>query len=324
MKNWMKYQKTYLMGIFWMRHKSVLLYESVEGLNIKKDGIYVDATLGFGGHSLEILKRIDKGFLYAFDQDSEAIMYSKERLAAFNNFKIIKSNFANMKECLLKEGINKVDGILFDIGVSSMQLDEDYRGFSYHNDARLDMRMDTDSDFSAYELVNNYSYQDLVRILREYGEEKYASSIAKNIVKAREDKNIETTSELVEIIKRSMPMKELRNGHPARKSFQAIRIEVNHELEVLENGLEQAIDLLNVGGRLCIITFHSLEDRIAKNIFRKYSEVDSKFKKLPYIPEEYMPKIKIISKGIVPSEEELDNNNRARSARLRIIEKIKD
>ena len=307
-----------------MKHKSVLLNESIDFLNIKEDGVYVDATLGFGGHSLEILKRIKKGFLFAFDQDSEAILYSSERLKDYNNFKIIKSNFANMKECLFKEGIHKVDGILFDIGVSSMQLDEDYRGFSYHNDAKLDMRMDTDSSFSAYDVVNKYDYQNLVRVLRDYGEEKYASSIAKNIIKAREEKDIETTLELVEIIKRSMPAKELRDGHPARKTFQAIRIEVNHELDVLESALEQAIDLLDVGGRLCVITFHSLEDRIVKNIFRKYSEVDSKFARLPYVPEEYMPKVKIISKGITPSEEELQDNNRARSARLRVIEKIKE
>ena len=221
-------------------------------------------------------------------------------------------------------GVYKVDGILFDIGVSSMQLDEDYRGFSYHNDARLDMRMDTDSSFSAYELVNQYSYQELVRVLRDYGEEKYASSIAKNIIKTREVTPIETTQELVEIIKRSMPMKELRDGHPARKTFQAIRIEVNHELDVLESGLTQAIELVRPGGRICVITFHSLEDRIVKNIFRKYSEVDSKFAKLPYVPEEYTPKLKIISKGIVPSKKELEENNRARSARLRIVEKIKD
>ena len=307
-----------------MKHKSVLLEESIENLNIKVDGVYVDATLGFGGHSLEILKRINKGFLFAFDQDNEAIQYSTERLKEYNNFKIIKSNFSNMKECLNKEGITKVDGILFDIGVSSMQLDEDYRGFSYHNDARLDMRMDTDSDFSAYELVNNYDYTNLVRVLRDYGEEKYASSIAKNIIKAREIKNIETTLELVEIIKKSMPMKALRDGHPARKTFQAIRIEVNHELDVLNIALEQAIDLLNVGGRICVITFHSLEDRMVKNIFRKYSEVDNRFSKLPYVPEEFKPKLKIISKGITPSEEELVENNRARSSRLRVVEKIKD
>ncbi|MBQ8218869.1 MAG: 16S rRNA (cytosine(1402)-N(4))-methyltransferase RsmH [Bacilli bacterium] len=307
-----------------MKHKSVLLNESVDGLNIKKNGVYVDATLGFGGHSLEILKRIEKGFLYAFDQDSEAINYSLERLKEYKNYKIIKSNFANMQECLVNEGINKVDGILFDIGVSSMQLDEDYRGFSYHSDAKLDMRMNTESDFSAYDVVNNYSYQELVRVLRDYGEEKYASSIARNIIKNRENKNIETTLELVEIIKKSMPQRELRDGHPARKTFQAIRIEVNHELDVLESGLHQALDLLNIGGRICVITFHSLEDRIVKNIFRQYSEIDSKFSKLPYVPDEYMPKFKIISKGIVPSDRELSDNNRSRSARLRIIERIKD
>ena len=319
----MKLVNIYLMGI-WMKHKSVLLNESIDFLNIKEDGVYVDATLGFGGHSLEILKRIKKGFLFAFDQDSEAISYSLERLKDYDNFKIIKSNFANMSECLRNENVSKVNGILFDIGVSSMQLDEDYRGFSYHNDAKLDMRMDTDSSFSAYDVVNSYDYNDLVRVLRDYGEEKYSTSIAKNIIKAREEKPIETTLELVDIIKRSMPFKELRDGHPARKTFQAIRIEVNHELDVLESALEQAIDLLDVGGRLCVITFHSLEDRIVKNTFRKYSEVDSKFAKLPYVPEEYMPKIKIISKGITPSEEELAENNRARSARLRVIEKIKD
>ena len=307
-----------------MKHKSVLLKESIDNLNIKVDGVYVDATLGFGGHSLEILKRINKGFLFAFDQDSEAIQYSIERLKDYNNFKIIKSNFSNMQECLMKENVKKVDGILFDIGVSSMQLDEDYRGFSYHNDARLDMRMDTDSDFSAYELVNEYDYNNLVRVLRDYGEEKYASSIAKNIIKAREIKKIETTLELVEIIKKSMPVRELRDGHPARKTFQAIRIEVNHELDVLEKALEQAIELIDVGGRICVITFHSLEDRIVKNIFRKYSEVDAKFSRLPYVPEEYMPKLKIISKGITPSDLELEENNRARSSRLRVVEKIRD
>ena len=307
-----------------MKHKSVLLKESIEFLNIKEDGVYVDATLGYGGHSLEILKRIKKGFLFAFDQDSEAIQYSKERLKEYSNFKIIKSNFANMSMCLEKENITKVDGILFDIGVSSMQLDEDYRGFSYHNDARLDMRMDTDSNFSAYDIVNGYDYANLVRVIRDYGEEKYASSIAKNIVRYREEKKIETTLELVDIIKKSMPIKELKDGHPARRTFQALRIEVNHELDALEKGINEAINLLNVGGRICVITFHSLEDRIVKNIFRKYSEVDGKFAKLPEIPLEYTPKLKVISKGIVPSSEELMENNRARSARLRVVEKIRD
>ena len=320
----MLYLKTYLMVILMMKHKSVLLEESIDNLNIKVDGVYVDATLGFGGHSLEILKRINKGFLFAFDQDSEAIGYSSERLKDYNNFKIIKSNFANMKSCLKSENVDKVDGVLFDIGVSSMQLDEVYRGFSYHNDAKLDMRMDTDSDFSAYELVNQYDYDNLVRVLRDYGEEKYAASIAKNIIKTRENKNIETTLELVDIIRKSMPAKELRDGHPARKTFQAIRIEVNHELDVLESALIQAMDLIKVGGRVCVITFHSLEDRLVKNIFRKYSEIDSRFSKLPYIPDEFQPKFKIISKGITPSKEELIENNRARSSRLRVVEKVKE
>ena len=307
-----------------MKHKSVLLEESIDFLSVKESGVYVDATLGFGGHSLAILKRIKKGFLFAFDQDEEAIEYSKERLKDYHNYKIIKSNFVNIRECLARENISKVDGILFDIGVSSMQLDEDYRGFSYHNDAKLDMRMDTSQELSAYEVVNNYSYEDLVRILRDYGEEKYATSIAKNIVKAREIKNIETTLELVDIIKKSMPAKELRDGHPARKTFQAIRIEVNNELNVLESALIQALDLLKIGGRVCIITFHSLEDRIVKNTFRKYSEIDSRFAKLPYVPEEYLPKFKVVCKGITASEEELRDNPRARSARLRVIERVKD
>ena len=307
-----------------MKHKSVLLNESIDLLGVKEDGVYIDATLGFGGHSLEILKRIKRGFLYAFDQDSEAITYSKERLKDYDNFLIIKSNFAYMKERLLEQGVSKVDGILFDIGVSSMQLDEDYRGFSYHNDAKLDMRMDTDSNFSAYDVVNTYSYQELLRVIRDYGEEKYASSIAKNIVKEREQKPIETTFQLVDIIKKSMPMKAMRDGHPARKTFQAIRIEVNHELDVLKEALVQAIDLLNVGGRISIITFHSLEDRIVKNIFKEYSEVGSEFSKLPFVPEEYLPKLKVICKGITASEEELEENNRARSARLRVVEKIRN
>ena len=307
-----------------MLHKSVLLEESIDFLNIKNGGVYVDATLGFGGHSLEILKRNNKGFLFAFDQDSEAIKYSTERLKDYPNFKIIKNNFVNMKECLLNENVTKVDGILFDIGVSSMQLDEDYRGFSYHNDGKLDMRMDTDSTFSAYDVVNSYDYNELVRVLRDYGEEKYASSIARNIVRDREIKPIETTLELVDIIKKSMPFREQRDGHPARKTFQAIRIEVNHELDVLENALESALELINVGGRVCVITFHSLEDRIVKNVFKKYSEIDSKFSKLPFVPEEYMPKYKIVCKGITASNKELEENNRARSARLRVIERIKD
>ena len=306
-------------------HKSVLLEESIDGLNIKENGVYVDCTLGFGGHSSEILKRLKKGLLIAIDQDDMAIKASKERLSKISdNYEIIKCNFVRMKEELLKRGISKVDGILFDLGVSSPQLDIDERGFSYHHDAKLDMRMDQSKEFSAYDVVNTYDYNRLVKIFREYGEEKYATSIAKQIIKYRENKPIETTLELVDIIKSGMPYKAMRDSHPARKVFQAIRIEVNDELNVLEKALEDAISLLNVNGRICVITFHSLEDRIVKNIFRKYSEVPNEIKKLPFVPKEYQPVLKIISKGTVPSEKELEENNRARSSRLRIAEKIKE
>lgn len=263
-------------------HKTVLLNEAIDNLNVKEDGIYVDATLGFGGHSGLILKRVKRGFLFAFDQDEMAIEYSDKKLSEIgNNYEIIKSNFVNLKEELNKRGIYKIDGIVFDLGVSSPQLDIPERGFSYHNDAPLDMRMDRDKEFSAYDVVNTYSYNDLVRILREYGEEKYASSIANNIIKTRENKKIETTLELVEVIKKSMPYKAMKDSHPARKTFQAIRIEVNNELGVLRDALEEAIEMLNVGGRISVITFHSLEDKIVKEIFNKYSKVDSSLSKLP-------------------------------------------
>jgi 16S rRNA (cytosine1402-N4)-methyltransferase len=238
-------------------HVSVLLNESIDNLNIKEDGIYVDCTLGYAGHSSEILKRIKKGHLYAFDQDKIAIAAANEKLAKISsNYTIIKSNFVNLKDRLNELGIDKVDGILFDLGVSSPQLDEDERGFSYHKDARLDMRMDLDSNFSAWDVVNTYSEKDLARILFTYGEEKYGNSIAKNIVKARETKSIDTTFELVDIIKKSVPEKYMREKHPARRSFQAIRIEVNHELEILEKSMLDALDMLKVGGILSVITFH--------------------------------------------------------------------
>lgn len=308
-----------------MFHKSVLLNECIQNLNIKEDGIYVDATLGYAGHSSEILKRIPKGHLYGFDQDDFAIEKSEERLKNISNhYTIIRSNFSNMKLELEKLGVSEVDGILFDLGVSSVQIDDAARGFSFHQDARLDMRMDTKQEFSAYHVVNEYDYQNLVRILRDYGEEKYATSIARNIVKDREQKKIETTFELVDIIKKSMPAKALRDGHPARRSFQAIRIEVNHELDVLKEGLEQAIHLLKKDGRLCVISFHSLEDKIVKKKFLEYSEVPKDMKNLPYIPEEYLPKYRVISKGIVASKEELLENSRAHSARLRVLEKYRD
>jgi len=240
-----------------MYHKSVLLEECIENLSIKENGIYVDATLGYAGHSSEILKRLTKGHLYGFDQDDFAIEKSTERLSQIGtNYTIIRSNFVNLKEELSKYNIDKVDGFLFDLGVSSVQIDEKDRGFSFHQDAKLDMRMDTTKNFSAYNVVNEYDYSNLVRILRDYGEEKYATSIAKNIIKYREQKPISTTFELVDIIRGSMPFKATRETHPARRSFQAIRIEVNKELEVLEKGLIDAIDLLNVGGRICVISFH--------------------------------------------------------------------
>ena len=304
-------------------HKSVLLEESINSLNIKEDGVYVDATLGYGGHSGEILKRLEKGKLFAFDQDEYAINYCKDKFKDNSNIEIIKSNFSNMLEELNKRGITKVDGILFDLGVSSVQLDMEERGFSFHKDALLDMRMDTSKSFSAYNVVNEYSYNDLVRIFREYGEEKYSTSIANKIVKYRENKPIETTLELVDIIKSGMPMKAMRESHPARRVFQAIRIEVNNELGVLQTALEDAIKLLDIGGRISVITFHSLEDKQVKKTFKKYSEIDERIKNLPFIPEEYKPILKIVEKGITPSKKELEENNRSRSSRLRVAEKIK-
>ena len=304
-------------------HKSVLLEEAIKGLNIRDGLIYVDCTLGYAGHSGEILKKDKKGWLYAFDQDSDAIEYSNKKLASIGpNFEIIKSNFKNLKKELEKRGITKVDGILFDLGVSSPQLDIDERGFSYHKDARLDMRMDKDNPLSAYEVVNNYSESELITIFFRYGEERYSKSIARKIIEYRKEKPIETTLELVEIIKTGVPEKYKRETHPAKRVFQAIRIEVNKELEVIEIALKDAIDLLNENGRICVITFHSLEDKICKDIFKKNSEVDKVFKGLPNIPYEYMPKLKIIDK-IVPSNKELEENNRARSATLRIAERIK-
>ena len=304
-------------------HKSVLLDECLEYLNLKEDSVIVDCTLGYGGHSSNILKKIKRGFLFAFDQDDEAIKSSKNRLDEISdNYEIIKSNFKNIKKELEKRNIKTVNGILYDIGVSSPQLDEDYRGFSFHKDAKLDMRMDQTQNFSAYELINNYEYKDLVRIFINYGEEKYATSIAKNIIKNREQKPIETTLELVEIIKNSVPEKYKREKHPARKVFQAIRIEVNKELEVFEESLKDALELLDINGRICVITFHSLEDKICKDIFKSVSDIDKNMKNLPIIPEEYLPKYKIIA-NIKPSKDELDENPRARSAKLRVIERVR-
>lgn len=306
----------------YLMHKSVLLNESINGLNIKEDGIYVDCTLGYAGHSSEILKRLKKGYLYAFDQDDEAILASKAKLNSIaSNYEIIKSNFVNLKEELNKRGITKVDGILFDLGVSSPQLDNAYRGFSYHEDAKLDMRMDKDNPLSAYQVVNDYSESDLITIFYRYGEERYSKSIARKIVDYRKNKKIETTLELVEIIKSAVPEKYKRETHPAKRCFQAIRIEVNKELEVFEIALKDSIEILNTNGRICAITFHSLEDKICKEIFKKNSEVNKVFKGLPNIPKEYMPRLKIIGK-YTPTKEELDDNNRSRSSTLRIAEKL--
>ncbi len=302
-------------------HKSVLLEESIKYLNLKDDSIIVDCTLGYGGHSSHILERIKKGHLYAFDQDLEAINYSRERLSNIaSNYTIIKSNFRNIKEELNKRNVTKVDGVLFDLGVSSPQLDQGERGFSFHQDAKLDMRMDQTNQFSAYDVVNTYGYNDLVRILKEYGEEKYASSIAHGIINSRP---ITTTLELVEVIKNNVPQKYSREKHPARKSFQAIRIEVNDELNVFESALRQALELLNVGGRVCVITFHSLEDRICKKIFKEVSSIDKNLSKLPIVPDELLPKFKVIA-NIEPNDIELEENVRARSSRLRVIEKVKE
>ena len=306
-------------------HYSVMLKEVIDNLNLKDTGIYVDATLGYAGHTGEILKRVKRGFIFTFDQDINAINYSKEKLSKIgSNFLLIKSNFLYMKEELAKQNIISVDGIVFDLGVSSPQLDTKERGFSYHFDSRLDMRMDLDNPISAYEVVNNYSESDLFRIISTYGEEKHAKSIAKNIVKARNIKPIETTLELVDVIKKSMPYKDTINKHPAKKTFQAIRIEVNHELDILETSLKNALSLLNVGGRMVVITFHSLEDRIVKQVFKEVSSVDPVVVSLPVIPDAYQPDFKLVTdKVILPSKEELEENNRSHSSKLRVIERIK-
>ena len=307
-----------------MKHYSVLLEETINGLNINPNGIYVDATLGYGGHSEQILKRIKKGFLFAFDQDEEAIFYGQQRLTQVSpNFKIIYANFAELKERLAEENVTKVDGIIFDLGLSSPQIDEAGRGFSFQKEAPLDMRMDKNSVLTAKEVVNNYSLEVLVNIFFTYGEEKFSKNIAKNIIKARAEKPIETTLELVEIIKSAVPFQYFIKNHPERPIFQAIRIEVNSELKVLSKALEDALGLLAPGGRICVITFHSLEDRIVKRMFKTNSEVNRLVKGLPEIPEAYKPLIKLINnKPILPTKEELEQNSRSKSAKLRIIERV--
>lgn len=307
-------------------HTTVLLQETVDGLNIKPNGTYVDCTMGGAGHSALILSKLSaEGKLYAFDQDETAIAHAKEKLAEFGDrITMIKSNFLHLKEELESLGVDKVDGIVYDLGVSSPQLDTPERGFSYHHDAPLDMRMDMESDFSAYDVINHWSYGELVKIFFKYGEEKFSKQIARKIEAAREKKPIETTGELVELIKDAIPAPARRKGgHPAKRVFQAVRIAVNDELGVFEKSLEQAIALLNPGGRISVITFHSLEDRIAKVTLKKASEPPDLPPGLPMIPDEYKPILKLITrKPIVPSDEELEANNRARSAKLRVAEKI--
>ena len=308
-------------------HVSVLLNETIEGLNIKPDGIYADGTLGGAGHSYQIASKLNGlGRLIGFDQDEDAIKASTERLKEFKNVTIVRSNYRNMKEELNNRGINKVDGILLDLGVSSYQLDTVSRGFSYKEAAPLDMRMDNRNEVTARDIVNNYSQGDLFRIIRDYGEDKFAANIAKHIVMNREIKPIETTTELAEIVKAAIPMKfRKQGGHPAKQTFQAIRIELNSELSVLKESLMDMIDLLNPNGRICIITFHSLEDRIVKNIFKEAEDPCTCPKNFPTCVCGKKSKGKVITrKPVLPSEEELKLNLRSKSAKLRIFEKIAD
>ena len=302
-------------------HYSVLKEELLENLNIKEDGIYIDATIGYAGDSKDILKRIPKGFLYGFDQDALAVDYSTNILKEIGtNFKIFNTNFVNMNDVLEEENITKVDGIIFDLGFSSPQIDDEKRGFSFMHDGPLDMRMSSKGK-SAKDIIDSYSENELSEIFFKYGEEKLSRVIAKKI--KSKNKEITTTLELVEIIKEAVGANYFYKQHPERKIFQALRIEVNEELTVLEKVLPDAINRLNEGGRMCVITFHSLEDRIVKNIFKKYSDIDSLVKGLKDIPEAYKPLIKLVTKKpILPSNKELEENSRSRSAKLRIIERI--
>ena len=307
------------------KHVSVLLEECLEGLNIKEDGIYVDCTLGGAGHSSQILKRLSKeGRLIGIDQDKDALKAAGKRLEGNDNVTLVHNNFYNIGEIIDDLNISGVDGILMDLGVSSYQLDTGERGFSYMQDAPLDMRMNREKEFSAYEVVNTYSLEELYRIIRDYGEDKFAKRIATFIVNAREEKNIETTLELVEIIKNAIPAKARREGpHPAKRTFQAIRIEVNSELSILNRAIEDGVDRLNSGGRMAIITFHSLEDRIVKNKFRDLAVTCRCPKEFPICVCGEIAKVKLVSrKAIDPSKEEVEVNPRSRSAKLRVIEKI--
>lgn len=311
------------------KHVTVLLNEAVAGLNIRPDGTYVDATLGGGGHSSAILNQLTTGRLYSFDQDQTAIRYNQQHLKKFiddGRSILIEDNFRNLGTALAKNSVKSVDGIVYDLGVSSPQFDDAQRGFSYKLDAPLDMRMNQQQALSAMNVVNEWPYEKLVKILYRYGEERFAKQIARKIERRRESKPIKTTFELVDVIKEAIPAAARRHGgHPAKKTFQAIRIAVNDELGALEDSLEQALELLNVGGRISVITFQSLEDRLVKTMFHeKVSLADELPPGLPVIPPEMQPKFKLINKKpILPSQEELANNHRAHSAKLRIIERIK-
>lgn len=308
-------------------HETVLLTEAVEALNVKKDGLYVDGTLGGGGHSKLILSKLDSGHLYAFDQDKTAIKFNQKNLEDFiqkNKVSLIESNFTNLKSFLNEFSISSVDGILYDLGVSSPQFDNPERGFSYRYDAPLDMRMDQSSKLTAKSIVNEWSFNDLMYIFRRYGEEPYAKQIVRKIEKARQKEVIETTFQLVELIKEALPFVVKRKlGHPAKRSFQAIRIAVNDEINNLEAALDQSLEILNPGGRLVVITFHSLEDRIVKNKFKDKTKIPDFPQGLPVIPDDLGINYKlIVKKPILPQEQELKRNNRSRSAQLRIIERI--
>lgn len=308
-------------------HYSVLLNETIENLNIKPDGIYVDGTLGGGGHAYQVASRLsEKGRLIGIDQDADAIAAAGERLKEFGDkITIIRSNYANMKEELHRIGVEKVDGIVLDLGVSSFQLDTPERGFTYRDEnAPLDMRMDDRQSLTAKDIVNGYSEMDIYRIIRDYGEDKFAKNIAKHIVQGRAKKPIETTGELTEIIRASIPMKvQVTGGHPAKRTFQAIRIELNKELEVLQNNLDDMIDLLNPGGRICIITFHSLEDRIVKTNFKRNENPCTCPSDFPVCVCGKKSKGKVVTrKPILPSEEELEVNSRSKSAKLRVFERV--
>ncbi|MBJ7628253.1 16S rRNA (cytosine(1402)-N(4))-methyltransferase RsmH [Weissella confusa] len=309
-------------------HVTVLLNEAIDNLNVKPDGTYVDATLGGGGHSQLLASRLTTGKLWSFDQDITAINYNKEHLAtelAEGKVAFIQNNFLNLRDALAEVGVTEIDGIVYDLGVSSPQFDDGQRGFSYNYDAPLDMRMNQSQELTARTVVNEWDFHDLLRILSRYGEEKFAKQIARAIERQREIQPIETTFELVEVIKSAIPAAARRTGgHPAKRSFQAIRIAVNDELGVVEESLAQALDMLKVGGRISVITFHSLEDRLVKTMFKEKTAVPELPAGLPIIPDEMQPDYKLVTrKPILPSEEEMANNHRAHSAKLRVIERLR-